>query len=69
MPLAIERYAPLDALEQAGGVSPDADASAKAASVCSSQDQHAEDAMPARFFRSAERMRVRITTLHTAMPC
>ena len=53
-------------------MSPDAgatDASAKAASICSSQDQHEEDAMLARFFRSAKRMRVRITTLHTAMPC
>jgi hypothetical protein len=63
-----ERCASLDALEQRA--CPQLQTLAqKRRSVCSSQDQHAEDAMPARFFRSAERMRVRIATLHTVMPC
>ena len=59
MPLAIGRYAPLDALEQAGDVSPDADASAKAASVCSGQDQHAKDAMPGTLILSLRRAHAR----------
>ena len=67
-----ERYASLDALEQGTcrGMCPQMRCrrclrSAKAASVCSSQDQHAEDALDASTLldRSAEHMRVRTTTL------
>ena len=63
-----KRHAKLDALDLQPCHSPQT-FGAKAPSAGGSQHQHAEDETPARFFRSAERMRVKIITLHTAMPC